>query len=204
MPTLTLVHHDQTLAFTLEKIDRDRLYGYVDVQTLDGAGQPCERVTLAADGHTLAGKGDTALAYLSPDGLWRRRDQLRSVDSQHAPILPIKSTFSCPVPLDTEASIDDYLTHTIQLVYQLVPERVDLIGPFFAELAGGKIYRFSFSYRGGIDPAVAFVLAGADGHIFLCVGKPTALEYVGLEALAALSEEDEATEEEELLDFGVM
>jgi hypothetical protein len=204
MPTLTLVHNDQQLAFTLEKIDRDRLYGYIDVQTLDAAGQPCERAALAADGHTLAGKGDTALAYLSPAGLWRRRDELRAVDPQGAPILPVKSTFSCPVPLDTEASIDDYLAHTIQLVYQLVPERVDLIGPLFAELAAGTIYRFAFSYCGGIDPAMAFVLAGSDGLIYLCVGKPTALEYVGLEAPAALSEEDEATEEEELLDFSVI
>jgi hypothetical protein len=106
--------------------------------------------------------------------------------------------------LDTEASIDGYLAHTVQLVYQLVPERVDQIGPLFAELAGGTIYHFPFSYRGGIDPAVAFVLAGADGHIYLCVGKPTAPEYVGLEAPAALSEEDEAAEEEELLDFSVM
>jgi hypothetical protein len=204
MPTLTLVHHDQPLAFTLEKIDRDRLYGYIDVQTLEAAGQPCERATLAADGHTLAGKRDTALAYLSPAGLWRRRDELRAVDPLGAPILPAKSTFSCPVPLNTEASIDDYLAHTIQLVYQLVPERVDLIGRLFAELAGGTIYRFPFSYRGGIDPAVAFVLAGADGHIYLCVGKPTTLEYVGLEAPVVLSEEDEATEEEELLDFSVI
>src|SRR5262249_7245793 len=120
MPTLVLVHHDQPLAFALEKIDRDRLYGYIDVQTLDAAGQPCGRAALAADGHTLAGKGDTALAYLSPAGLWRRRDELRAVDPQGAPILPVKATFTCPVPLDTEASIDDYLVHTIQFVYQLV------------------------------------------------------------------------------------
>jgi hypothetical protein len=204
MPTLTLIHHDQPLTFALEKIDRDRLYGYIDVQTFDAAGQPCERATLAADGHTLAGKGDTALAYLSPTGLWRRRDQLRAVDPQGAVILPVKSTFASPVPLDTEATTDDYLAHTIQLVYQLVPERADLIGPLFSELAAGTIYRFPFSYRGGIDPAAAFVLAGADGHIYLCVGKPTGLEYVGLEAPAALIEEDEATEEEELLDFSVI
>jgi hypothetical protein len=202
MPTLTLVHHDQPLAFTLQKIDRDRLYGYIEVQTLDPAGQPCERATLAADGHTLAGKGDTALAYLSPDGHWRNRADLKAVNSQGAPILPVKATFSSPVPLDTLATGDEVLAHTIGLVYQLVPEDEGAIGALFSELAQGTIYRFPFSYRGGIDPAAAFVFAGADGHIFLLVGHPAALEYVGLEPPAAV--EDDVAEEEDELDFSMV
>ena len=69
MPTLTLIFRGESLAFELEKIDRDRLYGYVETETTDDAGQPCNRATLAGDGRKLAGPGDTALGY--PPGIPR-------------------------------------------------------------------------------------------------------------------------------------
>jgi hypothetical protein len=59
MPTLTLIFKGQTLAFDLAKIDRDRLYGYVETETVTADGEVCSRATLAGDGHTraLAGRG---------------------------------------------------------------------------------------------------------------------------------------------------
>jgi hypothetical protein len=68
MPTLTLIYDGKPLAFTLEKIDRDKLYGFVETQTLTTEGEVCSRATLCGDGHTLAVAGDVALAYLSPTG----------------------------------------------------------------------------------------------------------------------------------------
>jgi hypothetical protein len=206
MPTLTLVLDNQPLAFELEKIDRTKLYGSREVLALDADGAVCERATLAGDGHTLAGKGDVALAYLTPDGAWRPKAELRAIDAAGQAILPHKPTFAVPVPLDTIASRDEYLGHTIGLVYQLVPADASRIGPLCEELASGTIFSIAFSYRGGINPPAGFVLAGQDDAIYLCVGRPCELEYVGLDAPAPLADEqaDEETEDADLLDFSLV
>src|SRR5262249_37877050 len=124
MPTLTLIYEGKPLAFTLEKFDRAKLYGYAETETLTTEGEVCSHATLCGDGHTIAGKGDTAIAYLSPDGFWRERSELRPVDARDgAAIVPVKPTFAYPVNLDetkecpvlgvtirkAEASQDDYL-----------------------------------------------------------------------------------------------
>jgi hypothetical protein len=205
MPTLNLIFRGKTLSFSLEKIDRDKLYGYVEIETLDSAGKPCERALLAGDGHTLAGKGDTAIAYLSPAGLWRDRSQLRAVDVNGVAIMPVKPTFASPVTLDgKETTLDDSLAHRVRLVYRLVPDGDASPAELLAELEECTIFRFPFSYRGGDLADAGFLLLGADGGIYLCVSTPSAIDYIALDALATVGEEEEAAEEEELLDFSLL
>jgi hypothetical protein len=49
------------------------------------------------------------------------------------------------------------------------------------------------------------LLLGSDGHLFLCVGVLTAIEYVGLKATAPiLVEEEEASAEDDSLDFSLV
>ena len=192
-----------TLNLDLEKVDRSKLYGYTETEVQDESGKRCELATLTGDGHSLVGKGGAALAYLSHDGLWRKKAELKPVDPQGNVLTPVKSTFDATVPLDRKVSIDDYLSHNIHLVYRLVPQEdaADLI----AELKGGVIYQFPFSYRGGIEASAGFLLLSADGNLFLCVGSPTTLEFVGLKAAAPVVDEDEAVpEEEESFDFSMV
>lgn len=188
----------------LEKIDRTKLYGYVETEVLDEAGKRCELATLAGDGHSLIGKGGTGLAYLSHDGQWRKKAELRPVDLEGKAITPVKSTFDSTVPLTTKATVDDYLAHNIHLIYRLKPQEDadDLI----AELKAGTIFQFPFSYRGGVEASAGFLLMGADGNIFLCVGSPTALEFVGLKTQPVFvpEENDAAAEEEDSLDFSMV
>jgi hypothetical protein len=219
MPTLTLIFQGKSLAFILEKIDRDRLYGYVEIETADDAGQPCTQALLAGDGHTLARPGDTALTYLSPEGLWRDRSQLHAVDARDGtPLISVKSTFACPVNLDEVpvgpdapprsdpnkiATLDEYLSHMIRLVYRLILESGSA-GPLLAELEGGTIFTFPFSYRGGDLASTGFVLLGRDASIYLAVGQPCAVDYATLDAPAAIAEDDSAAEDEAELDFSVL
>ena len=192
----------QSVEFTLEKVDRTRLYGYVDTESFDEAGRRCELATLAGDGHSVVGKGGTALAYLSVDGLWEQKAALRPVDPHGAVITPIKSTFDAPVQLADRADVDDYLGHNIHLVYLLAPQADH--PALTAELRAGTIFRFPFSYRGGLEASAGFLLLGADGNTFLCVGSPTAIEFVGLAATAPVVAEEEAAEEDEGLDFNLV
>ncbi len=200
----TVGFEGQPINFALEKVDRTKLYGYVESEVLDESGKKCELATLAGDGHSIVGKGGTALAYLSQDGLWRKKSELRPVDLNGNIITPVKSSFDAPVMLDKKVSIDDYLSHNIHLVYRLVPE-VESVG-LLQELMKGTIFQFPFSYRGGVEANAGFLLLGSDGNIFLCVGTPTSIDFIGLKAAAAVvaDEAEAAAEEEELLDFSLV
>src|SRR5687768_6420528 len=95
-----VVFEGKTVQFAFNKIDRTKLYGYIDVDVQDESGKRCELATLTGDGHSIVGKGGTGMGYLSPDGLWRRKTELRPVDVQGKVIPPVKSTFDAPVNLD--------------------------------------------------------------------------------------------------------
>ena len=194
----------EDIPFNLEKVDRTKLYGYVEHEVLDDQGKKCELVTLCGDGHTLAGKGGTALAYLSPQGKWCNKADLKPIGSSGQPIVPAKSSFDAPVPLSKKATPEDLLSYNVHLVYQLTFEEEPT--KLLNELRKGTIYTYPFSYRGGLEADIAFMLIGSDGNLFMLVGKPTVLEYVGLQQTAA-TVPDEATvtdEPEDLLDFSMV
>jgi hypothetical protein len=192
------------LNLALEKVERSKLYGYVETEVVDEAGKRCELATLTGDGHSIVGKGGTALAYLSTNGLWRDKAELKAVDVHGQVITPVKSTFDAPVTLDKKGTIEDLLAHNVHLVYRLTPDGDD--ATLRKELEGGTIFQFPFSYRGGLDASAGFLLLGADGNIFLCVGVPTKLEFVGMKATAAVVPDAQAApaEEDDLLDFSVV
>ena len=76
-----------------------------------------------------------------------------------------------------------------------------------SELRAGTIYTFAFSYRGGLDPDVGFLLANSEGAPFLAVGKKTRLQFVALPELAlpdAEADLDEESDDEDSMDFGMM
>src|SRR5439155_13081804 len=117
-------------------------------------------------------------------------------------IEPVKSTFDTPVTLDRTATIDEFLSHNITTLYQLSPDHAS--EALLKELHAGTIYQFPFSYRGGLEASAGFLLRGADGHLFLCVGIPTGCTFVGLQATAAVVSEDTAADEADSLDFSLV
>src|SRR5208337_2795274 len=200
---LMVQYRGSTLSLDLEKVDRSRLYGYVDTEVLDDQGRRCELATISGDGHTVIGRGGTALAQFSPNGLWRTKAALKPVDNQGNVITPVKSTFDAPVTLEKKASIDDYLAHNIHLVYHLTSETI--APELIQELREGTIYTFPFSYRGGLEAYDGFLLLASDGNLFLAVGTSPTFQFVGLKQQSGIAEEESAAEEEEeSMDFGMM
>ncbi|HEV3024292.1 MAG TPA: hypothetical protein VGX76_17575 [Pirellulales bacterium] len=192
---------DRDLAFTMNKVDRSKLYGYKEVEALDDLGRRCELATLTGDGRTVVGRGGTAFGQLSPDGTWRDKGQLRPIDVDGNEIQSVPSSFSAPLKLFDTATVDEYLKHNIRLVYQLSTdgERADLD----AELARGTIFKFPYSYRGGLEADAGFLLQGEDGNTFLAVGNPTKVDFIGLPQVAVLEDEEEL-DETELMDFDMI
>jgi hypothetical protein len=199
MAQLTLLFNETEFIFQLNKIDRSSLYGHVDLETQDEEGRPCKLVTLAGDGKTLIGSGGFSIAYLSPDGEWCDKSDLKPVDMNGTEIKPVLSTLKTKVRLEQKASVDEYLSHNIRSVYRL--DCYNDTGKLSEELGKGTIYSFPFSYRGGLEADTGFLLTGMDGGIFLCVGNKTQIEFIGFRQMEVV-EPDEYTEEE--LDFGMM
>jgi len=207
MPRPLVLRHDGVeLPFQLVKLDRSKLYGTVEVEALDGQGRRCELATLATDGKTLLGRGDVASGFLTPEGGWLDRASLKPVGPDGEPVAPLPSSFAAATDLADEASVEEYLAHNVKSVYHLTCEGD--VGPLLAELRAGKIYRFPFSFRGGgLVADVGFLVANPDGDIFLAVGQPTLIHFLGLEPLPVSEadvEEAEPGEGEADLDFGMM
>ena len=199
---LVLVFEDVELPFFPEKVDRAKIYGSTSVHAQDEAGNRCSMAMLSDDGRTLI--GECALGSLSAEGEWVDKKTLKPVDAEGKPITPVASSFNAPVRLVEVATIDDYLAHNVKSVYQMRCDEGDLTKLFDA-LRGGKIFRFPFSFRGGLEANVGFLLLGQDQNLFMAVGEPTRLRFVGLEQAAA--PDDEAAvdaDDDESLDFGMM
>jgi hypothetical protein len=201
---LVVEFRGQSVNLTLEKVDRTKLYGYVETDVQDETGKRCELATLTADGHSIVGKGGSGLAYLSHEGLWRKKSDLKPVDLEGKPITPVKSSFDSTITLDKPVTIDDFLSHNIHLIYRLASDEQH--DDLQKELSAGAIFQFPFSYRGGVEASAGFLLLGSDGNMFMCVGTPVALEYVGLKSAAAVVSDEAAAapEEEDVLDFSLV
>jgi len=205
MPRKLIFNFDgETLSFEMNKVDRSRLYGFKDLEVLDENGAVCELATLADDGKTLIGKGGTGIGYLTADGNWSNKEELRPVNVEGDPIEPVASSFAAPIELKTETTVDDYLNHNIRLVYVLTvtgdAERLR------KNLKDGAIYCFDYSYRGGLVADHGFLLMNESEEIFFLVGESTNVDYVGLQQTAAVTpvdgEDDEAADS--LMDFGMI
>ena len=65
---LTLSLDGNEFAVGLVKIDRDKLYGTIEIEAFDEKGREASLLVLAADGKTFLDKGGTALATVNDKG----------------------------------------------------------------------------------------------------------------------------------------
>lgn len=193
---------DRDLSLTLNRVDRSKLYGFKEVQALDESNEVCDLATLAGDGCTLIGRGGTGLGWLDADGDWREKAKLVPVDTDGNQIEPVPSSFSAPIKLFETATPEEYLEHNIRLVYAL--ESDSDLTDLMAELNRGTIFKFDYSYRGGLEADAAFLLCNDDGQPMMVVGSKTKVEFVGMAAPAAAAGEPEEGEEIEMMDFDMI
>ncbi|MEM8670364.1 MAG: hypothetical protein AAGG48_22760 [Planctomycetota bacterium] len=196
---------EDDLSFTLHKVDRSKLYGYKELEVLDENKRLCELATLADDGRTVVGRGGTGLGQLDADGLWTEKSDLKPVDLHGDEIEPVPSSFSKPIKLFDTATPEDYLSHNVRLVYLLEIEESEHFESLREELDRGTIFTFPYSYRGGLEADAGFLLKGDDGNLFLAVGDPCEVEFIGLTQQAAVAVEDEeGVDETDLMDFDMI
>jgi hypothetical protein len=187
---------------SLIKIDRDKLYGSVEIEAFDEKGREASLRVLAADGKTLIDKGGTALTTVNEKGTSVDRTSLSAVDEDGDTIDPVPSSFNAPNVLD-RATSDDYLAQMVKSVYLLQPPENGDITYLLDHLDGEQIFTFPFSWRGGIDYDKAFVL-GADSEAFMVVGKQAEFKFLKLNQSVTLDSQEEQEISADDLDFDLI
>jgi hypothetical protein len=186
----------------LVKLDREKLYGEVEVEAFDEKGNPASIKVLAADGKTLIDKGGTALTTVNEDGESISRSDLVAVDEEGNTIDPVPSSFGKPNVLK-RAGVEDYLSQIVKSVYTLEPADGTDLNAITDHLEDGEIFTFPFSYRGGLEYDNAF-LVGRDRNVFMVVGRSADLQFVRLGQAMPLDVIEEKEVSEDDLDFGLL
>ena len=203
MPRSLMLSLDgEDFAVQLKKIDRDDLYGSLEIEAFDEKGNPAQLLVLAADGKTLLNKGGTALATVDQKGNSVERNTLKPVNLEGDAIETVESSFGASNKLK-KAEIDDYLSQVVKSIYVLDPVEDGDIKFLLDHLSTGVIYSFPFSYRGGTEYDNAFVIGNKD-DAFMIIGKEARFKYAKLNQAAHL----DSLEEEEIsgddIDFDLL
>ena len=179
---LEFIFGNETFTVEIHKIDRTKIYGRVQTETFDAHDKRCDLATLARDGRTIIPFGGTASGYVNTEGLWIERGDLVPINRDGDTIPEVPSSFSAPTKITEEVTIEAFLDHPIRLSYHLSTEGIN--ETLAKKLKDGAIFKFPFSYRGGIYYDPAFLMMDLDGELWILIGHTSDIEFVGYEQAA--------------------
>ena len=191
-----------TFAASLTKVDRDKVYGFIEVKVNDDKGNPCAMGSLLDDGKTIVLNGATALKTVDNKYNELDKKQLKVVYQNGEDAILIPSSFDGEVKL-SEASFDDLFNLEITSVYQLDFEDASALKSTSDYLADGKLLRFIFNYRADYEGADAILIANANG-IFALTGRIIDFPFLKNEVEPISETLVEQPIEEEGMDFGML
>jgi hypothetical protein len=199
---LTLSIDGEEYQISLLKVDRDKLYGWTEIEAYDEKGRPAELRVLAADGKTLIDKGGTALATITDKGDSVDRSELIPINREGKPIEQVPSSFG-KTTVAKDATVEDYFLQIIKSVYYVLPFEGSDLKDMKDILSTGRIFTFPFSWRGGIEYDTAYLI-GAEGEAFIVTGKQAQFEFVKLNQSVTLDNPEEEDISVDDLDFDLM
>ena len=193
----------ETLDVPLEKVDRHKIYGWVDRKAFDRDNVPCYLGSISGDGLHVFGKEAFEQGYLNQASEWVERGDLLTVSAEGEELTVVPSSFKSTISLAEEISVDDYLLFNAKSVYQLGGDTAAAL----SDKVGTRILQFSFNYNSSYDPDPAFLLNNSEG-LFMVIAQRTDFAFIGKDEEADLlaADEDDADEEEEgdIMDFSMM
>lgn len=184
------------------KVDRDKLYGKMEIEAFDEKGRAAEIRVLAADGKTLINKGGTALATVTDKGDSVDRNALVPVNVDGEKIEQVPSSFNQNNILE-KAEVDNYLLQIVKSVYLMTPFEDADISPLVDQVTAGGLYSFPFSYRGGVEFDSAYVI-GSGKDVFIVTGKQAEVDFIKLNESSVLNNDEEDEISVDDLDFDLM
>ena len=186
----------------LTKIDRDKVYGYVEEIVSDKNGDACLSASLLDDGSTVILSGATALTTVGPDNNELDKAGLSAVYLNNKPASLVPSSFDQDVALQ-ECSLDDLFNLEVTAVYQLSFDDAAQKQTLISTLSAGKLFRFIFNYRADYEGSDAILLSSST-EIFALTGNYLAFEYLNKSAIVTADAESDAGVDESSMDFGML
>jgi hypothetical protein len=183
------------------KVDRDKVYGFVEEQVLDINGNLCLTANLLDDGQTLILSGATALKTVTQDKREVDKSAVKTVYQDGTDAVLIQSSYDSKIEL-MNAEMDDLFNLEVNTVYQLVWEDEFTKNDILKDLEGDKLFRFVFNYRADYEGADA-ILMSAQNNVFILTGKSKEFTFLENKTVAPIIDA-ESPEQEEELDFGML
>lgn len=174
----------------ITKLDREDLYGSVEIEAFDEKGKPAVLKVLAADGKTLIEKGGTALEAINGKGDSIDRTELTAVDIEGNEIQKVESSFGQINKLK-KTDVDTYLGLVVKSVYILDPPEGADLDLLKDHLSAKQMFSFPFSYRGGLSYDSAYIVGGDRDEAFMVIGKDGDVQYTKLNQVGVLSSNEE-------------
>lgn len=174
----------------ITKLDREDLYGSVEIEAFDEKGKPAVLKVLAADGKTLIEKGGTALEAINGKGDSIDRTELTAVDIEGNEIQKVESSFGQINKLK-KTDVDTYLGLVVKSVYILDPPEGADLDLLKDHLSAKQMFSFPFSYRGGLSYDSAYIIGGDRDEAFMVIGKDGDVQYTKLNQVGVLSSNEE-------------
>lgn len=189
----------ETYPLEVIKLERDKLYGWSDVEAIDARGMPCSSVNYHPATGTILPSGALTTGIITPEGQWVDRSQLKAINQEGKEARLVESSFKAPVELSTTVSIDTFLEHRITAVYTLqgesgVPELIKAVAD------STEIYTFPFNYRTDYEAAPAFLLENR-GELFMLIGQKIDFKFISFDEAEPIEEAVDTDVEE--LDFSM-
>lgn len=179
------------------KLERKKIYGWTDTVATDKEGGVCQSAYLSPDDSLIIPSGGLKQASVDEKGRWLDKSELKAFSedgTEELPVLP--SSFDAPIELKTKATKEEFLDNDWESVYQLV-------NPDLAAAIGNDIYKFEFSYRGGVNHNDANLM-NTPGGLFLLAGDKQEFQMLALADETTIDDTEEPVEESiDELDFSM-
>lgn len=186
------------------KLDRKKLYGWVEKVVLDADDNECNTLSLFSDKAMLIPKGGISQGAITESGNWIDKSDMMYINNDGTPAELVPSSFDSEIELNNSISIESFLEHNITAIYSLQGEENH---PDFVKAItdNQEIFTFVFNFRSSYEGDPAFVIEN-DGEVFVLVGKKIEFEFIGLDQSGILDEDDDdvTDEEENEFDFSMM
>lgn len=187
------------VAVSIEKVDRKKIYGWVEKKATDRDDKVCHFGSISSCGMHIFGKESFEQGYLDEQGSWVEKTSLKVANAEGEILEKEEASFKKTIELSETVSIDEYLNHSVKSVYELdAPEEVQN-----AVKEADGVYKFEFNYTASYSPDPAFLVANEDA-LFMIVAENCGFDFIGLQEIeSAVLVDDEEEEDSDELDFSM-
>jgi hypothetical protein len=184
----------------LTKVDRDKVYGYIEEVVFDKDGHSCSLASMLDDGMTVVPSGATALKTVDLQNREVDKKTLKTVymDGTAATLVP--SSYDAEIDLK-EVTLNDLYDLEVTSIYQVDFDNSAVKSVALELLNNVAGLGFVFNYRADYEGADAILIKSQD-TVFILVGRSLQFEY--LKNQPALIVDETETDSEEEVDFGML